>query len=458
MTFGDKLNNGSDQYGPRIPREATALMAALQVRGSSDTLLHELTDHDWSSLLGFCELAHLTLPLARVATNQFPTWVADRLETNAAYNALRFERVKKTYREAANALNGVGVDHVVIKGFSQVPDYVNEPRWRAQSDLDFFCPAEMIEPARVALEAIGYKAEQRSDYRRADHIPTLVRPGPWRWRGNHFDPEMPLSIELHFCLWNEAASMFSIPEVQDFWNRRTVRVVDGLYFPCLSKVDQLGYISLHIVRNLLSGEWIVHHVRELAVFLQNHAGDDAFWQAWTDIHDKSLRSIEAIAFYYAQAWFGCELHKEVGQQIAKLLPVQQRWLRRFKWSALECMFYPRRDSIWLHMSFLQSGKVKRALVKRHFFPVKVSSIDSPNVEVRNRRPVGKPGDSRYLRYCRFLIARCAHYSRFTMITLLRGLRWRMESRSFSMKVWMFLLACFFLTSACLLTSSFSTYF
>jgi Uncharacterised nucleotidyltransferase len=225
MIFGEKQNNGSDQYGPRIPREATALMAALQVRGSSTALLRQLSDDDWMSLIGFCELAHLTLPLARVPTEGFPTWVADRLETNAAYNALRFERVKRTYREAADALNRAGVDHVVIKGFTQVPDYVEEPRWRAQSDLDLFCPSEMIEPARLALEGLGYKPEQRSDYRRADHIPTLVRPGPWRWRGNHFDPEMPLSIELHFCLWNDAASMFSIPEVTEFWGRRTVRWV-----------------------------------------------------------------------------------------------------------------------------------------------------------------------------------------------------------------------------------------
>src|ERR1700684_3378694 len=46
---------------------------------------------------------------------------------------------------------------------------------------------------------------------------------------------------------------------------------------CLSPVDHLAYIALHILRNILLGDWIVHHVRELAVFLHSHADDDGFW-------------------------------------------------------------------------------------------------------------------------------------------------------------------------------------
>jgi hypothetical protein len=190
----------------------------------------------------------------------FPDWVVERLRTNLADNALRFERIKATYREAAEALDRAGVEHIVIKGFTQAPDYVADPRFRAQSDIDIFCPPASIDPAYTAMEAVGYKrSDVKINFARTDHAEPLVRPGGWRWKGNPFDPEMPLGIELHHCLWNERVLHISIPEAGLFWERRTTRTVDGLLFPCLSPVDHLAHLTLHILRNLLNPDWIVHH-------------------------------------------------------------------------------------------------------------------------------------------------------------------------------------------------------
>ena len=122
----------------KIPREVAAIIAALQLREADLTPLIQLEDHEWTSLLAFCDLAHLTLPLAQLPQNDFPSWVVERLKINVADNALRFERVKATYKEAAEALDRAGVEHVVIKGFTQAPDYVEDPRLRAQSDLDLY--------------------------------------------------------------------------------------------------------------------------------------------------------------------------------------------------------------------------------------------------------------------------------------------------------------------------------
>jgi hypothetical protein len=410
----------------RIPHEVRALLSALQFSKPDTMSLQKLSEEEWANLLAFSNLAHLTLQIAQLPMMGFPHWVIERLKTNLADNALRFERVKATYREAAEALKQAGVEHIVIKGFTQAPDYVADPRLRAQSDIDIFCPPESIDDAHNALQAIGYKPfTAEINYARADHRATLVRLGDWQWRGNPFDPEMPLSIELHFCLWNERVSHISVPDTGLFWERRTMREVDGLSFSCLNSVDHLAYLTLHILRNLFLGDWIVHHVRELAVFLHSHAANETFWQIWNETHSPSLRSFEAIAFYYARAWFDCRLHPLAAHEINRLPATRRSWLRCFAGSALEVMFEQNKDSLWLQLSFLSSRREKWKILRRTLLPTRIASIDSPYVQVRNKRLLQSCDSPLWRQYISYLISRSAAHCRANIATLTRGLRWRL---------------------------------
>ncbi len=410
---------------PRIPPEVEALFFALQLSDPDTTALKKLTDEKWTSLLDFCKFANLILPLAHLPMEGFPQWVVDQLATNRADNALRFARVKDTYREAAEALGRAGIEHIVIKGFTQSPDYVADPRLRAQNDIDIFCPPESVEAAYSALTAIGYEPFSVIAYTSADHKATLVRNGGWTWRGNSFDPEMPLSIELHFCLWNQPVSQIDIPEVELFWKRRTMRKVDGLSFPCLSPADHFGHITLHILRNLFLRDWIVHHVRELATFLHAHADDDIFWQSWIETHSPSLRTFEAIAIYHARAWFGCRLHPVAALGIERLSPTRRSWLHNFSNSALENMFEPNKDPLWLQLTFLSSPRERWTILKRNLIPARIGSINSPMIELRNKRPLLSNGRPLWQRYIAYLISRCGDYVRADCATLWRGLCWRL---------------------------------
>jgi len=401
------------------------VLAALHLSDPDTSLLKALDDREWSRLLEFCNTAHLTLQLAQVATDGFPDWVVDRLRANLADNALRFEQIKAIYREAAKALDDVKVEHIIVKGFTQAPDYVADPRLRRQSDLDFFCPPGRIDDARAALEAVGYKSYDVIK-EIADHTSVLVRLGNWQSRGNPFDPEMPLGIDLHFCLWNERVSLIRIPEVELFWERRTRRVVDGLSFPCLSPVDHLGYLSLHILRNIFLYDWIVHHVRELAIFLNSHADDDAFWQSWCEIHSPSLRSYEAIAFYYARAWFGCRLHHQAAQEIANLGVLQQSWLQRFSGSSLDVMFRQNKDSVWLHLSFVSAHRDRWKILRRCLIPPRIAPIGAPSVNMRHKRLITSTGSNPLRQYIAYLISRSAAHGRASFTTLAKGLGWHLS--------------------------------
>src|ERR1700740_919135 len=136
------IGNGS--LAPRMPAEFAALMDALQFRGANLDALLQLERRCWEKLLGFCDSAHLALPLAQVASNDFPPWVLRRLEKNVADNTLRFERVKASYVEAADTLQTLQIPHAVLKGFTQAPGYVKTPRLRMQGDLDLYVPQERI--------------------------------------------------------------------------------------------------------------------------------------------------------------------------------------------------------------------------------------------------------------------------------------------------------------------------
>ena len=412
----------------RIPREVTALLTALHLQKPDMTLLKTLSDHEWHSLIAFCDISRLTLALALLPSNGFPIWVVKRLDSNLADNALRFESIKAIYREAADALANAGVEHILIKGFTQVPEYIAKPSFRAQSDIDLFCQPETIEAARAALQAIGYAPDEKTNVSLADHVSALVRLGNWRWRGNPFDPEMPLGIELHFCLWNEHVSHVRIPQVALFWERRMTRQVDGLSFPCLNPVDHLGHLTLHILRNLINNEWVVHHVRELAVFLHSHADNEVFWQSWSEAHSPSLRSFEAIAFFLAREWFGCQLHPQVEREIASLHTARRSWLERFSGSALEVMFRDNKDSLWLHLSLLSSTREKWKVLRQTLIPPHVRSFRSPSVRMLHKRLVPSSGDHLWGEYIAYLLSRSAAHGRANLAAITRGLGWYLSRR------------------------------
>lgn len=408
----------------QIPSEFASLLPALQLSNPNTARLKRLSDNEWSSLLALCDLAHLTLQIAQLPLDTCPLWVVERLKTNLADNALRFERVKATYREAAEALDSAGAEHIVIKGFTQSPDYVADPRFRSQSDIDIFCPAQSIDAANGALQAIGYAPFTVGiSYARTDHLPVLVRPGDWQWKGNPFDPEMPLSIELHFCLWNDRVSRICVPDAARFWERRTKREVEGLSFPCLNSVDHLAHFTLHILRNLIGSNWIVHHVCELAAFLHSHADDDTFWCDWHKAHSSSLRSLQAIAIYYARTWFDCRLHPLAAEEIDRIPVTRQRWLHLSAGSALESMFHQNKDSLWLYLSLLSSRWDKWRIIRRALIPTSIGSMHSPAVLSRNRRLLPVAGRPLWQLYIQYLFSRSMDWVRSDLVTLSRGFWW-----------------------------------
>ena len=437
---------GNGTVSPRIPREFAALLEALQLEGANTEALLGCDEEEWKRLLDFCDLAHLALPLSQVNAIGFPQWVTRRLAKNVADSAQRFERVKAVYAEAAQALGRAGASHVVVKGFAQVPEYVAEGRLRSQSDIDIYCPPDHIAKARAALIDIGYREDGVADIH-ADHLPGFSRKGAWKWKGNAYDPQMPPGIELHFCLWNAGVSHIEVPEVERFWDRRVGRRLGKIEFCALHPVDQFGYLALHILRDVLSGEWVVHHVLELATFLHHRTRDVEFWSQWHEMHSVSLRRLESIAFSLARSWFSCTLPEVVRVEVDRLPPGQQQWLHRFGGAPLEVMFRHNKDGRLLQLLLTRSRTSRQWVVRKTIFPARVPGPDSPVVRIRYRRAIEATGNSRRWLYAKFLATKTVANIRADLAFLLHGVRLWFSTRALSSQFWAFLGVCFFLTSA-----------
>jgi hypothetical protein len=221
--------------------------------------------------------------------------------------------------------------------------------------------------------------------------------------------------------------LISLPEVDRFWDRRTNRRLEGMSFPALSPVDHLGYLALHILRGLFLRDWIVHHVHELATFLQRHANDDEFWSEWKRTHSSSLRALQTIAFFHATSWFSCDVHEEVTKTFQHLSPEIQEWLRRFTGSSLEGMFHKNLDSVWLHAALVEPSARKQVL-KRTFMPPRAPGIGTRAVLLRNRQPKRTRISNRYVLYVSYITSRLTSHASALLATLYRGLGWWLSQR------------------------------
>jgi MFS family permease len=427
----------------RLPHHGEALLAALQFRNSSVESLQKLQESQWRDLLWLSDLMHLTLPLGQVCGNGLPCWVHERIDRNLADNSQRFTRIKGVYLELAKALREANVECVVIKGFAQCPDYIENPRLRPQSDIDLFCPPETIYRARDVLVDLGYQPDRGLEHLPSDHLAPMARQTTWQWKGNFFDPEMPLGVELHFRFWDETSTRFSPPGLDTFWPRRIGRQIEEISFLGLSPADNLGYISLHLLRNLLRGEWMLHYVYEVARFLHTNAGDDSFWQNWQDLHDAPLRSLEAISFRLATTWFNCDVSEQVAAEIASLAPPIQQWFQQFSDSPLTGIFRPNKDALWLHMALLESTRDQAAVLREKLLPSRVPPIGAPG---QGTTVDGKPKKfwpaQRHAKYGFYFASRVLHHARTLPPTLWRGLRWWWAGKELDRGFWTFFSAAF----------------
>jgi hypothetical protein len=352
-----------------VPADSPLLTVVRSLHFGDDRrdLLKTIPESSWPRLLRLTDDARLTLPLALRCGDALPPSIRERMAGNLRSNARRHAKMLADWDEIVGSLQAQGIDFLVLKGLTNWPWFVDEPWHRPQYDFDLYCPAGSIGAARNAIAALGYEPILNGG-RATDHLPSMVRRTGYKWRGDYFDPALPLPVELHFRFWDPQREGFAVRSAECFWERRTLRQIGDLTVPALHPVDCLSYATWHAVRHLVSRNLRLYHVYELAHFLERTRADDSFWADWERVHSPGPTLAEPIAFRLAAEWFGCRTHAVVREQIRRLPADVNRWFGLFAFSpvlALECV---NKDELFLHLCLMPERRDRLRIAVQRILP------------------------------------------------------------------------------------------
>ena len=414
-------------------------MAALRFRSPDRAPISEFREQDWTKALDFCDRTQLTLPLGLTCGDYLPEQVRARIAQNLANNSQRWIRFKTAYQDLAEVFESTNLECVVLKGFSHCPRFAGDPRHRLQVDLDLLLPEEQTRKAYDCAMGLGYEPIDPLDEHPTNHLPTLVRKTGWQWSGDHFDVEIPVSIELHFQLWNAETERFGPEGLDEFWHRRKQVELEDLRFTALHHVDAVANAALHLLRHLLRGGLRPYHAYEMAWMLHHSAADDEFWCSWAALHPPSLRRLEAICFSLAQHWFDCQLPAVAAEEIDKLPGEVRRWLATHWDSALVGRFQPNKDELWLHWNLLDNSRDKAAVLRRRLFPERlpgrVGAVHVPKEQLVGRKRLRARWQS-----MKFIVSRALHHARALPAVALSAMRWFGAGTGLGKPYWRFFFA------------------
>lgn len=402
-----------------LPSYACYALEALSFSSPPERVPVEL---DWKRLLQFCNRTQLTLPLALRKHPDLPGEVRERLNRNLANTAKRWAGSKQVFSRLTTEFQAGGLDFVVLKGFTHCPLFVSDPRFRVQYDLDLLFPRSALADAYEVLRSLHYEPIGGFEKTPLDHLPAMVQKTGWTWKGDYFDVEMPLRIELHFRLWDEETEGFGVYGLESFWHRRERRQLDGIDFQSFDTVDMIGYATLHLVRHLLRGDVRLFHVYEIAALLHRTASDNEFWEAWRGRHEESLQRVSLVAFALAQQWFRCTLPAAVKESM-HLLPAEvHRWLQNYAYSPVSGLIRPNKDELWLHWNLISSPRRRASMMARRLIPKPITAPVQP-VHLPKEQLTWRVRWRARCEYAMFVAQRVFHHLRTVPRTAVSAAQW-----------------------------------
>lgn len=401
-------------------------------------MLAALDERQWREALEFADRAQLTLALLD-RDLEAPEFVRARLQRDSAGNLVRLGCIEGLYRDVADALASREIPFLALKGLAHCPDFVARPERRLQYDIDLFIPRESVLQARDAVLALGYEPLAAMEGFPTDHLPALIRKTGWEWRGDYFDPEIPIAIELHFRFWNAAVERLSAPDIDAFWLRRERREIAGIAMDALAPPDALAYAALHFLKHVLRGSVRPFHAYEIALLLQARRGDEAFWRRWAAVHSPALRRLQAVVFRFAAEWFGCELSCAAQEAEAELPAAARLWFGEFAAAPIATLFAARKEELWLHLSLLESRRDAVCVLRRRLLPANlpgpVDAIHLPAEKMTvRRRALAR------VRYAAYVGSRARHHAASLPRLGVSGARWWWKINPLGRQFWNFLAA------------------
>ncbi len=352
-----------------ISEPILAVVEALRFRHRSIERMKQLDAKQWPKLLEWCDSRQVTLMLPHFCGAALPPDIRERIAKRRTGFEMRLELIKRQLAAIAEVLQTRNIPCVVLKGFTHSPDLTPDPVWRAQGDIDLWCPHELADTAYAAARELGYGPSPAQSGR---HLPPLVLPNSWEWNGNL--AEIPIAVEIHHRLWNEISERIDIAGQEQMWARRESRTFDGKAYQVLAKQDLLGFAALHFFLHLIGGDLPLQRAWEVAHFLHQHSNDEQFWRQCNEWHSPELKAIETIVCSVVQSWFHCAAPPHLELEREALPTGVQFWLQQFVFSPLCSQTDSNKNYVYLHMAMASKAWSKMAVLAASLWPGKLPTV------------------------------------------------------------------------------------
>jgi hypothetical protein len=98
--------------------------------------------------------------------------------------------------------------------------------------------------------------------------------------------------------------------------------------------------------------------------------DDDLWNEWAGAHHPDVRQLQAIAFRFAEEWFGCRFPQAVARECDTLPAPVRSWFKSFAWSPIHNLTRANKDVLWLHLALLKSRRDKWKVASNRLLPLR----------------------------------------------------------------------------------------
>ena len=352
-----------DWQEARIPRCVAAALDGLRF-GEGLRVWPDADPQEWDRTIYYLHRNQLTLILHHVCGGSLPAPVRTQFDAFSGANIVRLAHLREVTREVVTALERAAMEPLLLKGFARASEFVPDPDARMHYDIDVLCPRAHEEAAGV-LRAVGYQPISEVESQATGHLPPMARPTSWKWRGDFFDADTAIQVEIHRSLWTSEFEGFSLSGLEGFWTRREYH--EG--YRTLSRHDALAHRSMHLLRHLLRGDFRAAGVYEIGYFQHENRGDDQFWSNWASLYGSDLQRAQAVCFALARRWFGCELHPIAETAIHRLPDAVRLWMETSAASPAESFFSPGKQELSLHFALVDSAAAKFRIAMRRLLPV-----------------------------------------------------------------------------------------
>ena len=275
------------------------------------------TVSDWDGFVRLAKLHTLTPLLHGVARAcgglpQAPSGVQSELSTAYENTRSRAEWMMPALTELVDALSAARLRFVILKGFPLIDHLYGDRGLRTTFDIDFWLPdaADAQRAAEILDNQLGYEitpGDHSVPVHR--HLAPRWRPAPLAPEGDYYNPRLPWTVEAHTALWETKWWGLTLGSLDGFWDRHTIRRVDGRDIPVPCDVDNLLYLSMHQMLHIMANTARLIHLYDIHVLASRLPVAD--WStAWDRAEASGLQSFLTAAVSLSRSIFATPLDPE----------------------------------------------------------------------------------------------------------------------------------------------------